>query len=245
MGAAVVRARVPGRAAAWLTAVALRPAPFWEALHADDRAALLRAATRVVVEAERQFLTQGEDSDHLVVLVRGWVKVIAQSHAGYRALLALRGPGELLGEQASMESGRRSASLVTATPAELLQLPATRFHVLARARPGIAAALEQTLSRRLREADLQRVGITEPVPARLAALLLDLVERCGMPEPDGTGRRLALALSQDDLAGLLLTSRRTVSRVLEQWRAQGFIVTGRQYLSVRSVDQLKAQAFGG
>jgi CRP-like cAMP-binding protein len=66
-----------------------------------------------------------------------------------------------------------------------------------------------------------------------------------MPEPDGTGRRLALALSQDDLAGLLLTSRRTVSRVLEQWRAQGWIVTGRQYLSVRSVDQLKAQAFGG
>ncbi|MFE0513529.1 Crp/Fnr family transcriptional regulator [Streptomyces sp. NPDC058964] len=225
--------------------MAVRPAPFWEALDPGDRAGLLRAGVRVVLDAGRQFLTQGEDSDHLIVVLHGWVKVVAQSHAGYRALLALRGPGELLGEQAAVERGRRSASLVTATPVDLLQLPASRFHVLARARPGVADALERTLSRRLREADLQRAGITEPVPARLAALLLDLVERCGMPEPDGTGRRIALALSQDDLAGLLLTSRRTVSRVLEQWRAAGWVVTGRQSLSIRSVDQLKTQAFGG
>ncbi|MER7835042.1 Crp/Fnr family transcriptional regulator [Streptomyces sp. NPDC096040] len=184
-------------------------------------------------------------SDHLVVLVHGWVKVVAQSHAGYRALLALRGPGELLGEQGSVESGRRSATLVTATDADLLHLPAGRFHVLARARPGIATAFEQTLVRRLREADTQRAGITEPAPARLAALLLDLVERCGLPEPDGPGHRTARPLSQDDLAGLLLTSRRTVSRVLEQWRAQGRIVTGRQWLAVRAMDQLKDQAFDG
>ncbi|MFJ3779689.1 Crp/Fnr family transcriptional regulator [Streptomyces sp. NPDC090075] len=217
------------------------PASFWAALDAGDRAALLRAATRVPLAADRQFLAQGEGSDHLVVLLDGWVKVVAQSQAGYRALLALRGPGELLGEQASVENGRRSATLVTATAAELLHLPASRFHVLARARPGIAAALEQTLVRRLREADAQRAGITEPVPARLAALLLDLVDRCGLPEPHGPGRRLGLSLSQDDLAGLLLTSRRTVSRVLEQWRAQGWIVTGRQSLAIRAPDRLAEQ----
>ncbi|MFE9451253.1 Crp/Fnr family transcriptional regulator [Streptomyces sp. NPDC006739] len=224
--------------------MAIRPAPFWEALDPGDRAAVQRAATRVSLDPDRQFVTQGEDSDHLIVVVRGWVKVVAQSHAGYRALLALRGPGELLGEQAAVERGRRSASLLTATAADLLHVPATRFHVLARARPGIAAALEQTLSQRLREADWQRAGITEPVPARLAALLLDLVERCGRPDGDGLGRRIGLSLSQDDLAGLLLTSRRTVSRVLEQWRAQGWITTGRQSLVVRSVDQLKRQAAG-
>lgn len=66
------------------------PAPFWETLDAADRAALLRAATRVPLPADRQFLPQGEGSDHLFVLVYGWVKVVARSHAGYRALLALR-----------------------------------------------------------------------------------------------------------------------------------------------------------
>ncbi|MDW4910393.1 hypothetical protein RB628_34960 [Streptomyces sp. ADMS] len=43
------------------------------------------------------------------VLLRGWVKVVAQSYAGYRALLALRGPGELLGEQAGLAVGPATA----------------------------------------------------------------------------------------------------------------------------------------
>ncbi|GAA3295934.1 Crp/Fnr family transcriptional regulator [Streptomyces cinereospinus] len=222
-----------------------RPASFWEALDPADRVLLERAGTRQALPADRLLLAQGDDSDHLVVLLSGWIKVVAQSHAGYRALLALRGPGELLGEQAGLEGRRRSASLLTATGAGVLQLTAARFHGYARSRPSIAAALEQTLSQRLREADAQRTGITEPVPARLAALLLDLVERCGEPEPDGPGHRIGLPLSQDDLAGLLLSSRRSVSRVLEQWRAQGWVVTGRQSLLVRSVDRLKALAFGG
>ncbi|WP_051707631.1 MULTISPECIES: Crp/Fnr family transcriptional regulator [unclassified Streptomyces] len=221
-----------------------RPAPFWDALEDGDRAALRGVATAVRLPPGEMFLAQGEDSDHLIVVLRGWVKVVAESPAGYRALLALRGPGELLGEQAGVERRRRSASLLTAGPAQLLRVPGARFHALARTRPGIGAALQQTLSQRLREADLQRAGITEPVPARLAALLLDLVERCGRPEPDGTGHRIALPLSQDDLAGLLLTSRRTVSRVLTRWRTDGWVVTGRQYLLVRSADQLKRQAFG-
>ena len=222
-----------------------RPTAFWQSLAPADRDALLRVATRLSLPAGEQFLAQGDDSDHLVVLLRGWVKVVAQSHAGYRALLALRGPGELLGEQAGLERRRRSASLLTATTVDLLQLPAARFRTLARAGGGVASALEQTLSGRLREADVQRTGITEPVPVRLAALLLDLAERCGHPDPDGTGVRIALPLSQDDLAGLVLSSRRTVSRVLEQWRGRGWIVTGRQSLLIRSVDQLKGQAFGG
>ncbi|WP_225891518.1 Crp/Fnr family transcriptional regulator [Streptomyces dioscori] len=231
--------------AAGLRTVTLRrTTTFWEVLEPSDQDALRRAAIHTSLPADEQFLAQGEETDHLVVLLNGWVKVVAQSHAGYRALLALRGPGELLGEQAGLERRRRSASLHTATSVELLHLPARRFHAIAHGNVRVAGALQQTLSQRLREADLQRTGITEPVPTRLAALLLDLAERCGYSEPDGTGRRIALPLSQDDLAGLILSSRRTVSRVLEQWRGQGWIVTGRQSLLIRSVDQLKAQAFG-
>ncbi|MEU7581633.1 Crp/Fnr family transcriptional regulator [Streptomyces sp. NPDC041068] len=223
---------------------ASRPTTFWEALAPADRTALRRVGAQISVPTDEQLLAQGDDSDHLIVVLCGWVKVVTYSHAGYRALLALRGAGELLGEQAGLEGRRRSASLYTASPVDLIHLPAHRFHAITRGNANVAAALEQTLSRRLREADLQRTSITEPVHARLAALLLDLAERCGHTEPGGAGRRLTLSLSQDDLAGLVLSSRRTVSRVLEQWRRQGVIVTGRQSLLIRSVDQLKTQAFG-
>ncbi|NEC87416.1 cyclic nucleotide-binding domain-containing protein [Streptomyces sp. SID12501] len=113
-----------------------RPATFRAALASADRAAAPRVATRVSLPADEQFLAQGEDSDHLVVL--------------------LCGPSELLGEQAGLEGRRRPASLRTTTPADLLHLPA-------RSSTGVTAAPEQTLSGRLREADIQRTGITEPV----------------------------------------------------------------------------------
>ncbi|WP_189152046.1 Crp/Fnr family transcriptional regulator [Streptomyces lacrimifluminis] len=115
--------------------------------------------------ADEQFLAPGEDSDHLVVLLRGWVKVVAQSRAGYRALLTLRGPGELLGDQAGLESRRCSASLHTVTTVDLLHLPAARFQALARASTGVTAALEQTLSGRLREADVNRASRVNAVQA--------------------------------------------------------------------------------
>ncbi|MFG3054468.1 Crp/Fnr family transcriptional regulator [Kitasatospora sp. NPDC048239] len=221
------------------------PVTFWSALDATDREALLGLGTRVELAADTQLFAQGDASDYVVVVLGGWIKVVSYSSAGYRALLALRGPGDLLGEQAVLEGRPRSASLLAATGVEVLQLTAARFRAFAQSRQGTAAALEQTLSRRLREADEHRTNVTEPVAVRLAALLLDLGERCGEPVPHTGGIRIGLNLSQDDLAGLVLSSRRTVSRVLEQWRGQGLIATGRQSLRITSVDGLKLAAFGG
>jgi CRP-like cAMP-binding protein len=60
-------------------------------------------------------------------------------------------------------------------------------------------------------------------------LLLRLAERFGRPEAGGSVR-IELPLSQDDLAGLVLTTRRTVGRVLELWRQRGWVRTGRRYV---------------
>lgn len=212
---------------------------FWASLGAGDRAELSRLGTNVVRPADTQLLAQGEASDYLIVVLHGWIKVAAHSSGGYRALLALRGPGDLLGEQAGLEGRRRGASLHTATDVSLLQVTADRFSELARRRSSVGRSVEQSLSRRLREADVQRAGITEPVSVRLAAVLLDLCERCGEPGRGPAEVRIGLPLSQDDLAGLVLSSRRSVSRVLEDWRGRGVIVTGRRALSVMSVDRLK------
>jgi CRP-like cAMP-binding protein len=217
---------------------------FWSSLEAQDRATLSGLGTRVGVAADTQLFAQGDSSDYLLVVLHGWVKVVSHSSGGYRALLALRGPGDLLGEQAGLDGRRRTASLHAATDVTLLQLTAARFQHFARTRPSVNRALEQTLSRRLQEADQQRAGINEPVSARLAALLLDLADKCAEPGPTAGELRIGLPLSQDDLAGLLLSSRRTVSRVLEQWRGQGLVTTGRRSLHVLQPDRLKALAQG-
>ncbi|WP_329176627.1 Crp/Fnr family transcriptional regulator [Streptomyces sp. NBC_01477] len=218
---------------------------FWSSLEVADREALAGLGAQTEVAADTQMFAQGDSSDYLLVVLRGWVKVVSHSAGGYRALLALRGPGDLLGEQAGLDGRRRSASLYAATDVVVLRLTAARFQHFARGHPAVNRAVEQTLSRRLQEADRQRAGFTEPVSVRLAALLLDLADRCGEPARGAGAVSIGLPLSQDDLAGLLLSSRRTVSRVLEQWRAQGLVATGRKSLHLLQADRLKSLAQGG
>jgi CRP/FNR family cyclic AMP-dependent transcriptional regulator len=172
------------------------------------------------------------------------VKVLVNSTDGYRAVLALRNTGDLLGEQAGVDGQPRSATLYALTEVEGLIIPLNRYRVFAQTHPGVTIALQHVLSERLREADYQRAEAgAKPVQTRLATLLLDLCERYGTPTQEGYVR-IALPLSQDDLAGLVLTSRRTISRILEHWRVLGWILTGRRRIGVKRIDALRKEASG-
>jgi CRP/FNR family cyclic AMP-dependent transcriptional regulator len=221
------------------------PVTFWSLLDDADRSAVRAIGSPRALGGDRLLFAQDDDSDYLLIVLRGCVKVVTHTATGYRAVLGLRGPGDLLGEQAGLEGRPRSAALYTVTPTRVLLLGLQRFRVLSGSRPGVARAVDQVLSRRLRESDQLRVAAAEPVPVRLAVLLLELAERFGEPGPGAGEVRITLPLSQDDLAGLVVSSRRTVSRVLEQWRGLGWITTGRQSLLIRALDRLKDQAYGG
>jgi CRP-like cAMP-binding protein len=134
--------------------------------------------------------------------------------------------------------------LYTLTEVTALVIASARFLAFLRNRPGAALALHRSLSARLREADLARAAAgAESVPQRLAELLLSLGERYGRPDGKG-GRLIGLPLSQDDLAGLILTSRRTVGRILKQWRKGSLVVTGRRSILVKDVNELRRRATG-
>ncbi|XIG74471.1 Crp/Fnr family transcriptional regulator [Streptomyces sp. SGAir0957] len=219
--------------------------PFWALLDPSARRAL-REAGRVSEFGPREhLLRQYEFSDHLLVLGRGCVKVTTLAAAGYQAVLALRGPGDLLGEQAGLDGGPRSATLTALTAVQALVLPAESFRAAARDHPVITGAVHQMLSARLRDADRQRTSAgADPLAARLAGLLLDLAADHGRRTASGD-LEIGLPLSQDDFAGLVLGSRRTVSRVLEQWRAKGWVTTGRTHVTLHNADALKRAREGG
>ncbi|RKT17552.1 CRP-like cAMP-binding protein [Streptomyces sp. 1114.5] len=216
--------------------------PFWRLLDAPARAELTAVARRVRYPAGAALLQQHEHSDHLLVIERGCVKVLVESGAGYRAILAIRGDGDLLGEQAGLDGGARSATLHALTEVTALHIPLSRFGAVQHANPAVAQALQQVLSGRLRDADQQRAATgSAVVRPRLAALLLELAERYGDPAPTGEVR-ISLPLSQDDLAGLVLSSRRTVNRLLEEWRDAGWLRTGRREIELLHPAELEKLA---
>ncbi|SEN43790.1 Crp/Fnr family transcriptional regulator [Actinacidiphila rubida] len=215
---------------------------FWSLLDAPTRNAL-RAAGHLRTYAPRTLLLRQDDrSDHIFVLRSGCVKVYTDSDTGYRAVLALRSAGDLVGEQSGLNRRPRSASVCALIEVQALVVTAGRFGAMLKASPVVAHAVQQVLSQRLRDADRQRAAVGSASPeSRLAGLLIQLAGRYGVRTADGSVR-IELPLSQEDLAGLLVSSLRTVSRILEHWRREGILTTGRQVLELADLRALRERA---
>ncbi|NNJ60146.1 MAG: Crp/Fnr family transcriptional regulator [Dactylosporangium sp.] len=204
-----------------------------------DREELRRIGQIRFFAAGTTILRQNECSNYVLIIQTGCVKIVTVTGDGYHTVLALRNAGDLLGELASTDGGPRSATVCALTDVQALAIAASRFEAFRRHRPVIDQAVQRLLTARLRECGrmLATVG-AESVVQRLAYVLLCLGDRYGRPEGDGV--RIRIPLSQDDLAGLAFTSRRTIGRVLAAWRDLGWVVTSRRNLLILDVAALKA-----
>jgi CRP-like cAMP-binding protein len=208
----------------------------------DHRNALRTIARPRVYETEAIIVRERDNTDFAVVILDGCVKVSTHASRGYRAILGLRDAGDVVGELAGVDGGTRSATLSAMTPVEALILPGPGFRAFLARWPDAAALLHRTASARLREADRYRAAAgSESVQQRLAALFLHLGRRYGVQVDDG-GILIELPLTQGDLAGLILTSQRTLGRILEQWRDERLILTGRRTILLLSPGLLRKLA---
>jgi CRP-like cAMP-binding protein len=186
-------------------------------------------------------MTEGEASDHVVVLLAGRAKVSSYTADGKEVVLAVRGPGELLGDFSALDGATRSATVSALEPIEALIIPSERFVGYLEDHARLAILLLQTWSRRVRDADRKRVEFgAYDTPGRVARRLLELVDRYG--EGDGSGMRIDLSLTQDELAGWTGSSREAVSKALREFRDRGWIETGRRTIKVLDVQALRSRA---
>lgn len=208
---------------------------FWSELADADRTELMRNGHLRRFPAGALIYGQGDRADTVLVVRGGCVKEAAHSDDGYQAVLALYDPGDLVGGESVRDGHVRTATTYALTDVHALVVPSARFTVFVRTRPRAGEALLRLLSTRLHESERFRLaGRATPISVRMASLLLDLCRRWGVPEEPGV-TRIALPLSREDLAGLVLTSKRTVGRVLAIWRKQGWIATDRRV--IRLTDQ--------
>jgi CRP/FNR family cyclic AMP-dependent transcriptional regulator len=184
-------------------------------------------------------LRQGEPAGHVILVRIGWAKATSVSRGGAEALLALRGPGDILGEVAAVDGGVRSATVTTLVETEALTIEGGQFLRAVEELPGLAMALLRHLARGLRESDGKRLEyVSAGTSGRVATLLVDLTERYGERTEDGW--RIELPLSQQDLAAAAATSREAVTRVLRTLREREVVRTGRRRLEVLRPEVLRS-----
>lgn len=212
---------------------------FFARLRETDRAFLLDGCAPREFPANAVLFHCGDPSTFAVFLIDGWVKVSTDSLNGHEALLAIRGPGDVLGELAAIDGRPRSATVRTLTPARAAILPADRFLSLLRQRPDIALALLGDIADRLRESDSRRLGFgAYTVLERLAAYLLELARQHGTTAADGT--EIGFPLAQRELAGAVGASREAVARCLRILRERQVVVTRRRRIVILQPNVLQA-----
>lgn len=183
-------------------------------------------------------LRQGEPATHVLTLVAGRVKVLRRSLDGDVLVLAVRGPGEILGDISVLGGDDRSATVIAIDPCETRTIPADRFLVLVRSL-GLERGLLRHAMSRIREGETWRAEIAAlPAGPRLVRTLL----RLATPGPD---MPVDVGLDQTELGQAAGLSRSTVALELARLRDRGLIATARRRIIITDVNGLRALAESG
>ncbi|MFE2288453.1 Crp/Fnr family transcriptional regulator [Streptomyces sp. NPDC059443] len=216
--------------------------PFLARLESDDGTALRSLGRELTFAPRAPLIRQHEPATHVLLILHGWTKVTASAANGYQALLALRGPGDIVGESAALTGRPRSATVTALEPVRAVAVEHERFREFLRHWPAAALQLLALTSDRTRAADRRRLEFASlSVRERLAVLLLDLAHTHGR-RTDG-GVELAVPLTKQELAGAVGASREMVQRQLKDLRDRGVVHTGRRALVIVRPDVLRRIAY--
>lgn len=219
--------------------IAPHPDSFLAALEPDVRRAFLELGAHRVYRPRSILFHQGDPSRHVVLLLDGWVKITSTSRSGEEALLALRGPGDVLGELAAIDGANRSASAQVLLQVSAVVIDDERFVRSLTQYPQVALSLLRHISRNLRESDRHRLEyVSASSSARIAARVLELAARHGVETPDGVV--IDLPLSQRELATAAATSREMAARTLRALRERDVLRTSRQRIVVVRPEVLRS-----
>lgn len=194
----------------------------FSALDAEAAVALRSSMDTVNLSKGQILFHEGDRGERLYIITDGKMKLGHTSSDGRESLLAVLGPGELLGELSLFDPGPRTATATALTDVSLMALAHVALRPWLTGRPEVAEALLGALAQRLRRTNEQMADLVfSDVPGRVAKTLLELGEKFGRQLPDGL--HVTHDMTQEELAQLVGASRETVNKALADFAARGWI----------------------
>jgi CRP-like cAMP-binding protein len=208
----------------------LRQVSIFAELPPETLADLAKRVWQKPVEAGSVIVSQEEPGDQLFVIGQGKVKVVLYGETGREIILSILRDGDFFGEMSLLDRQPRSANVVAVEDTQLLGLDREAFQTHLTAHPTTALGILAEMSRRLRHADevIGNLALLD-VYARVARTIRDLAQKQG--EPVDGGLLIKERPTQQEIAGLIGTSRETVSRALNDFTRRGLLeMSGKQIL---------------
>jgi CRP/FNR family transcriptional regulator, cyclic AMP receptor protein len=199
------------------------PESLLAALPAELSRGLFAKAHTVPLSADQILFVAGDEGDGCYRVDEGLLKASVTDPAGGERILAVLGPGAVVGELSMIDGVARSASVIALRDSKLNFISRAAFQAFGEARPELYRYLTTLLARRLRFTnDIVAASSFLSLKGRVARVLLTLAEEFGREV--GQGRIvIQQKVSQDDLAAMAGIARENVSRILRDWMNQSLL----------------------
>lgn len=215
--------------------------PLFERMSPEEREELRGMMSQTTLRRGEVLFNEGDSGDRLYILLTGKVKLGHTSVDGRENLLAVLGPGEVVGELTLFDPGPRSTTATAVATTELLALEHNQLMGFIDSHPTLAKDMLRALAVRLRRTNIALADLVfSDVPGRVAKALLDLAERFGASTEDGI--HVPHDLTQEELAQLVGASRETINKSLAEFVSRGWIRLEGRAVTLIDVERLKRRA---
>ena len=179
----------------------------------------------------------GMPADKVFLLRSGRVRLLRQGRGKSKSVMSILKPGDLFGEVLRPEGALMEELSIASGKCEVWSIEGRDFRALLEARPALAVDVIRALNDRVRQLRQRVSGLTrKDVPARLAEMLLALVEAHGEHSP--TGELCLQGITQQDLADLVGASRSFVSTLINKMKRDGLLANQGRLLVMKDQENL-------
>jgi len=223
------------------------PDTLLSALPAELTRGLFAKARVVSVPADQMVFLAGDAGDGCYRVEEGLLKASVVASEGAERILAILGPGSIVGELSMIDGTPRSASVAALRDSKVSFVSRAAFEAFGEANPDMYKHVMILLARRLRDTNNALAATSFlSVKGRVARALLSLAEAFG--HDVGGGRILVRQkLTQSDLAAMAGIARENVSRILKDWtdramvsRLAGYYCLEKKALIERDAEEVRA-----
>jgi len=178
-----------------------------------------------------------DQSDAVLLLVSGRVKICGFTADGRQSILAFIEPGELFGELAMFDGGARQECAETTEASTVVCIPRDALWQIMERHADVSLGITKLIGLRRRRIERRlRYLLFRSNRDRLIHLLLELAEQYGQATAEGV--HLRIKLSHQDLACIIGSTRETVTVVLGELQLERLIKVGRQRIIITNLKKL-------
>ena len=203
---------------------------------------LFAKARILALKADQMVFLAGDAGDGCYRIEEGLLKVSVGGSEGDERILAIFGPGSLVGELSMIDGAPRSASVYALRESKLSFVSRVTFEAFCESNPAVYRHVMILLARRLRDTNGALAATSFlSLKGRVARALLILAAAFG--QDVGGGRILVRQkLKQSDLGAMAGIARENVSRILKDLASRSLVTRISGYYCLENKAAIEREA---